>query len=209
MGEIVHIDISYQEDVPVQIIQELVDAINRPGVIAQGRPRPVGMFASMEWAVPTIIIAYLMRPYFEAFLAEAGKDHYLVLKRAFSKLFLKIYGNEPEKRPHRRSMLFSIQSGMRDGRLVKAIFPEGVSHETYSVALTELLELLAEHHVSGSPDRLSEIIAPSSGWGGELYVEYSESVGNWILLDPKTEIAKRRKAMNPNDNDEADISDGS
>ncbi|WP_026987470.1 hypothetical protein [Fodinicurvata fenggangensis] len=206
MSENVHIGFSYQEGLPKQIVQEFIDEVSGDSVIVRSESRPPGYYANVEWAVPTIIVVYILRPYFEAFLGEAGKEHYVVLKRAFLRLFAKIYGKKPEDRPSDRSHIFSIQSGTRDGRPIKFIFPEGVSHETYATILEELLVLLAEHHdVGDGYDRLSQIVAPSSGLGGALYVEYSVSAGQWILLDPKVEIAKRRNAMRSDDSYGADF----
>lgn len=38
------------------------------------------IYAGIEWALPTMVIAYLLKPFFESFLQEAGKDFYTYSK---------------------------------------------------------------------------------------------------------------------------------
>jgi len=37
-------------------------------------------YAAIEWAIPTVIITYLTKPFFEAFLSEGGKELYKLVK---------------------------------------------------------------------------------------------------------------------------------
>ena len=209
MNEIVHIGFSYQEGLPEQIARDFVDDVTGNGLNVRSKARPAGIYANIEWAIPTFIVVYVLRPYFEAFLSEAGKDHYAALKRAFLRLLAKIYGKTPEERRKGRSLVFSIQSATRDGRSIKFVFPEGVSHETYEQIVGDLFDLLTEHYAEGGTDRLSEMVSISSGMGGALYVEYSVNEGEWVLLDPKEEFANRRKAVPPSGDDGVDLPDGS
>lgn len=209
MNELEHIGFSYQEDLPEQIASDFLDDVRRGGMVARGESRPIGYYAGIEWAVSTLVVVYVLRPYFEAFLGEAGKDHYAALKRAILRLFMKIYGAKPETRPSGRSLVFSVRSVVRDGRSIKFVFPEGISHEVYERIVEELLAILAEHHAEGGGDRLAEIVSVSSGMGGALYVEYSVSEGGWVLLDPKDEEGKRRKAAPTSKDGGAGLPDGS
>lgn len=88
------------------------------------------------------------------------------------------------------------------------MFPEGVSHETYQQIVEELWDLLTEHRAEGDTDRLSELIAGSSGWGRALYMEYLVGAENWALLDLRNEIAKRQKDLLTGSDDNG-LSDGS
>ena len=45
-----------------------------------------GAYASLDWLIPSAFGVYILKPYFEAFLKEAGKDHYQALKSAISKI---------------------------------------------------------------------------------------------------------------------------
>ena len=81
-----HIHILRQENVPARPVEDFCDEL-APDLIVEAveRPEP-GPFAALEWLIPTAVIAYLAKPYFTAFLGEAGKDHYHMLKAAVSKL---------------------------------------------------------------------------------------------------------------------------
>jgi len=40
-------------------------------------------FMAFEWIIPTMFIVYILKPYFNSFLSEAGKDHYNILKNPY------------------------------------------------------------------------------------------------------------------------------
>jgi hypothetical protein len=70
------VGVSYQEDVPSRVISDFLDALKTAGLTVDTKKRSIGVFMTMEWAIPTLVIAYLAKPYFDGFLSEAGKDHY-------------------------------------------------------------------------------------------------------------------------------------
>jgi hypothetical protein len=86
-----HIGFSYQEDIPKQFMSDLIDTISVDGLFLKSESHKPNIFATMEWAIPTMIIAYIAKPYFESFLKEAGKDHYQLLKKGFIQLFKNIF----------------------------------------------------------------------------------------------------------------------
>lgn len=57
----------------------------------ESRPEP-GMYAGVEWLIPTAVIVFLGRPYFDSFLKEAGKDHYQLLKKMLQKMSARFFG---------------------------------------------------------------------------------------------------------------------
>jgi len=38
------------------------------------------MYASLEWFVPSILFAFIAKPYFDSFLSQMGSNHYSILK---------------------------------------------------------------------------------------------------------------------------------
>ncbi|WP_370322301.1 hypothetical protein [Oricola sp.] len=201
MDEPVHVALSYQEELPERIASDFINEASLSGLHIGSEKRPIGLYASFEWAVPTLIAVYILRPYLDAFLGEAGKDHYTVLKRALVKLLKKVYGSAPEKRPLRRSLLFSIQSTTRDGKPIKFVFPEGVNHEAYSEMLDELFGMLAEHKSMEEGGRLSTNILNSRMFGRTYYLEFSEGQKSWTVIDVNAEIEKRKLAEQPSEED--------
>jgi hypothetical protein len=187
-----HIGFSYQEDLPKEIMDELIDNITIEGLTIQSESREVGVYMAMEWALPSIIVAYLSKPYFEAFLKEAGKDHYQLLKKGFINLFKRLFTKTNKAK---RSSLFSVIGQLEDGRSVKFIFPEGLPEDEYEVLLNMLFELLANHYSAFPNDDITNIIDELQTPSRSVYLEYSSSVHSWVLLDPMKEARKARNAQ--------------
>ncbi|MCK0714804.1 hypothetical protein ACFO0U_02570 [Chromohalobacter sarecensis] len=191
-----HIGISYQEDLPSELIEEYISSISEPELKIRADSREIGFYASIEWALPTIVIVYLSKPYFEAFLQEAGKDHYQLLKKGTLKLFNRLYGSKPEKRDKKRSQLFSAMVQLKDDRSLKFVFPEGVGIEQYEKSLELMHELLLKHYVDYPNDQITEMASQLSAPSRSLYIEYKAEKEGWVLIDPLVEAQKARKAQN-------------
>lgn len=190
MEETPHIGVSYQVDLPDEIASEFIKNISAPGLKTLSEPRPIGIYANLEWAMPTLLVVYILKPYFNAFLTEAGIDHYRILKNALSQLLRHIFGKKPETRPKKRSQLFSIQTHTQDQRSLKFIFPEGLTHQDYDELIDNLLEILQSHHTNGKADQLSTLIKSTSNKRGPIYIEYSLEEKTWALIDMAKEISK-------------------
>lgn len=191
-----HIGISFQEDFPNELIEEYTSSISAPELKIRAESREIGVYASIEWALPTLVIVYLSKPYFEAFLQEAGKDHYQLLKKGTLELFNHLYGSKPEKRDKKRSRIFSAMVQLQDGRSLKFVFPEGVSIEQYKKSLEVMHDLLLKHYVDHPNDQITEMASQLSTPTRSLYIEYKAEKENWVLIDPLVEAQKARKAQN-------------
>jgi len=193
MNDSFHIAIDYQKGVPDVILSDFEKSISSEGLLFKSKCREPEIFMSMEWAVPSIIVAYLSKPYFESFLKEAGKDHYQLVKKGFICLFGHIFGEKPETREVCRSQLFSIVTKLHDDRTAKFVFPEGVNTREYEKSLDSLYELVSSHYNSYPNDELSHLIEALSTPSNIVYIEYCPEEKNWILLDPFVEAHKLRK----------------
>lgn len=191
-----HIGISYQENIPDDFIEELTNSISIPELQVKVESREIGTYATIEWALPSLIIAYLSKPYFESFLKEAGKDHYQLLKKGLLFLFTRIFGKNPEKRDEKRSQLFSIMAQLDDGRSLKFVFPEGVSLEDYEKSLELMYSLLSQHYENCPSDQITEMTTRLSTLSHSLYMEYKAAEESWVIIDPLVEAKKAREAQN-------------
>ncbi|WP_110686072.1 hypothetical protein [Salinicola aestuarinus] len=186
----IHIGISYQEDIPQGFIDEFSATVSAPRLQLKIESRSRGFYASIEWALPTLVIAYLAKPYFEGFLQEAGKDHYQALKKGILQLARRLHGKHPERRDRKRSLLFSTIVSLQDGRSLKFIFPEGVSLEKYEIAVDSMYSLLSEHFQMHPSDSITEIAVKLSSPSRSLYFEFDPEQEIWTLLDPLLEAQK-------------------
>lgn len=64
----IDIGILYQTGIPNEAIDRLTSELVKSGLKVETHERPLGVYAVFEWAAPTLIVAYLAKPYFEAFL---------------------------------------------------------------------------------------------------------------------------------------------
>jgi hypothetical protein len=51
-----------------------------------------GPFAAFEWLVPTVVVLFIAKAYFDGFLKEMGKDHYALLKAGLKSLYSRLVG---------------------------------------------------------------------------------------------------------------------
>jgi len=191
-----HIGISYQEDVPSEFIEELAGTVSAPNLLIRTESREIGVYAAIEWALPTLVIAYLSKPYFETFLQEAGKDHYQLLKKCLLRLFANLFGSKPEQRKEKRSQLFSVMAQLQDGRSLKFVFPEGISLEHYDKSLELMHSLLSQHYAKHPIDSITKMTERLSSPSNSLYMEYKAEESAWAIIDPLIEAQKAHKAQN-------------
>ena len=88
-----HLVVIHTDTIPSDFIADFTDAVraDRLELLVQARPSGVP-FAAIEWLMPTAIVAYIAKPYFESFLKEMGKDHYEFVKNGLKKIYARVAG---------------------------------------------------------------------------------------------------------------------
>lgn len=90
-----HISIVHSEELDTAPFEELRALLRCEGLDVKLQSAPkAGPFASLEWLIPTAVVLFIAKAYFEAFLAEAGKDHYEILKRGAKSLATRFTGEQ-------------------------------------------------------------------------------------------------------------------
>ena len=119
----------------------------------------VGVYASaLEWLMPTAIVAYVAKPYFEGFLAAAGEDHYRSLKASLAKLASEVAGpggprlrlvgsrgKVPTDDPT-FSLAFSVYAGIESGLRFKLLIPNGIGAESIEQIVGLFLDTIRTLH---------------------------------------------------------------
>ena len=161
---------------------ELGDAIKDlegAGLACAVEHQDLGPQAFIEWLFPTAVLIWVGEKYFGAMLAEAGKDHYQVLKRGLGRLYDKTLsrGASVIRRLRRQdgaltadksfSGNLSFAYASPEGWTVKLLFPLDVSTSQYERACVEFAGLIADH----ARDRSS---SASRGWLGATLRRNSE-----------------------------------
>ena len=153
------IGLSYVESLSSSALDEFSEEVKAPKLDFQSESRlPPGPYAGMEWMLPTAIIVYIGKSYFDAFLKEAGKDHYQLLKAGLKKLAARCTG-EQAPRTHlyftdrkaasetpRYSLVLSVVADLGQGITIKLLLDPNYTAEQSALAIESFLAFLERAH---------------------------------------------------------------
>ena len=71
-----HIALLYYSEVPAGLLDEFCASVNVDSVRLERVSREPSPQAGIDWLAFPAIAVVLLKPYFDSFLKEAGKDHY-------------------------------------------------------------------------------------------------------------------------------------
>ena len=183
----------YEESMPGEVIKAFTDDVTRSGQPLHSESRPKDAFAGIEWYLPTAMLLWIGKSYFDSFLKEAGKDHYQVLKQATSKLWSNFFGenpkaayrliaSSPEKLQGSHSISFSILGEIDNGQRIKLILCQGITEKEFEDAVRTFFEFLEVYHVSKTlPEEAS------ARWN-MIVVEYDPTKKALVFLNPSGNI---------------------
>lgn len=189
-----HIGLTFPENYPDQVIGEFKAQLYADGLDLQIRKIPFNEhYASLEWAIPTLIGVYLFKPYFDGFLKEIAKDHYMVLKSFLKKLSRESRGHkittisaEQSKnkldKSNSQSKTFSIQSQTNQGQHIKFLFDENFSSEVWDLGIDNVINLLNSNYINGQSDELT-IEIKNGNHEKSIYARLKNDAGEWEFLD--------------------------
>lgn len=149
------------------------------------RRPPEGPSMSLDWLIPTGIILFIAKPYFETILEKMAEDHYVILKDATSKLWNKFFGPKPEivrfvygsggaVKESIFSRSFSVVAQSVHGTKITLLFLNDTTPENLALAVGKFEELMINHHSSRGNDALSQLLdsreLPPSHWQQLIYL---------------------------------------
>ena len=160
----------YPENFPEEIIKNELSSIQHDNLDASVVKRANGAYNGFEWIIPTAFGAYILKPYFDAFLSEAGKDHYDILKKSLRKLLekgkqfeTKVIASDqsPDKlsKSYTQSLSVSIEFQTINNRHIKLLFDNNLSLEDWNKGIEDFIQLMSENYESYPNDRLTQRIA--------------------------------------------------
>lgn len=191
-----HIVVSYIENLPGDSFECFKADVEEPGLRLLIEARRPTIYAALEWLMPTVVVAYIAKPYFESFLKEMGKDHYLLLKSGLKKLGIKFLGkNAPqinviqrkgkiEQSQKKYSFAFSVMTEISEQLRAKLLFDANFSEDESAHALERFLEWV-EHLQSGATS-LSELKGFSDVLtiGGTILIAFNPEENKLEAVDP-------------------------
>jgi len=183
--------ISHLEAIPAEVFDEFVEEVSSNGADIEVRTHG-GVFAGIEWLMPTAIILFISRAYFDAIFSELGKDHYKVLKRAVKGLHRRANGfritqtGSPGKLADKQiySRAFSIMVAVVDDLTLKFLIQPNLREadaETALFAFLDLIESIADRSIS---QETLERLETGRISGRTLLLAYDFDEGAIVPLDP-------------------------
>ncbi|WP_157489268.1 hypothetical protein [Lysobacter sp. Root916] len=161
----------------------------------ESRPDP-GPYAGIEWLIPTAVVIYIGKAYFDSFLKEAGKDHYTVLKAAVSSLSSKFFGkNTPkgrvvfsegkaESEHPRYSIFYSIVADFGDGYSVKLLLQSDFDADLCNEAQDAFLQFLSEAAAGKLDPNAVKGLSTAKPIGHTLLIAYNPDRRALEVIDP-------------------------
>lgn len=126
-------------------------------------------FSAFEWILPTAFGVCILKPYFDSFLSEMGKDHYLILKNGLKKvlengkkykisLITATKSTEKLSNSYNQSLVISIIIQIKNNRQIKLLFDDNLSKDDWENAIEQLLVFVLENYEKYPNDKLSKRI---------------------------------------------------
>jgi len=146
---------------------------------------PTQIYASLEWAVPTLVAVYLVKPFLETLLKQAAEDAYPTIKVAFKRLFRPLFGSERESRHRQISPLLALYFESREGYVVKALMWEGIPEEVENEVVNQLFALIKRQYNSGASIHDTLLVTREElpvQWG-RLFLRFNLDKRVWEAVD--------------------------
>lgn len=169
MKDNLHLVFTYPEGFPQEIIDNDISQVNGKDLKIHITKQENETYAAMEWIVPTFFATYILKPYFDSFLQEAGKDHYELLKNACKKMLAKgkvtqvqlISASKSTQKlseKYSQSLAVSILMETKTNRQIKLLFDNNLELSDWENAVDEFSTYILEHYQNFPNDQLSDQI---------------------------------------------------
>jgi hypothetical protein len=196
--ELPHIAVGYSDGIPADTFDEFKKEVAANGLrLSIQSKSPNGPFAGVEEWLPTIVIIWIGKAYFDGFLKEASKDHYPALKAGFAKLYdrlaspqanaqVVVYGTKGKVREVRRySLLYSIYAEADAGKQFKLLIPLECTKDEYVEIVAAYLTFLDAYHAGTLERSALDLLQNTRRGGGTLLLVFNHATKRIEPYDPR------------------------
>lgn len=188
--------VSFSRNIPPEIFDDFVQAVSSRNLNLRVEPREQdGPYAGLEWLLPTAVIIYIGKSYFDGFLKEMGKDHYHALTAGLKTLWAKLLGpcapgvtviSTQGKASTDRlySLAYSI-IGVADPRLrFKLLLRCDDTQTEYEDTIEAFLAFLEAYHEHSLDPAMVEKLKVARVVGGTLLLAFNHETKTLDAVDP-------------------------
>ena len=193
--DIPHIAIEFPDYFPENFDGFIIDGIENELLDLRVERKEPTAWAASEWIIPGIVAVYILKPYFESFLKEAGKDHYLLLKNKLNSILAKTKNmnintitaketTEKINNSNTQSKAISIFIQTKNGIVIKLLYDNTLDLETWQKSTIDFLNLIEDHYENAKDNPLTEYLnklEPSRN--RTIYGIIDPDSKNWILIN--------------------------
>jgi len=155
-----------------------------------------GPMAGVEWLMPTLVVGFVASSYFGGFFQEMGKDHYVLLKEQFKKLYAKVAGPDaPDvkligsvgkvKPVQPYSFYFSLVGQGPNGVSVKLLLKKPISQLEYEQSVEAFLNLLRDINIGSLDEEATRRFQSLTPMGKTVLVVFDEATQKVVPINPR------------------------
>jgi hypothetical protein len=139
------------------------------------------------------LTAWVLKPYFDGFLKEAGKDHYLKLtvwlkelctaSRSIHTVILTASDSREKISRDSQSKSISIFFQLKDNRKLKLLFDLELSTDDWHAAVDQMVDMVMENYSPLYPNDRITLAKPFQKSDEYIYAILDRETKQWVLFD--------------------------
>ncbi len=192
-----HIVLSHENTIQQEVLAPFFDeiAFSNLSFTVESRP-PLGPQAALHWLIPTALVIYVSKSYFDEFLKQAGKDHSELLTKAIGTLAKSFFG--PGRTVRRKligtagklpaelrySLSISIVAEAEAGVKFKLLIPDDTSREELTQIASRFFDLLEAYYSQTLEEPVRTALTNARVIGRMILVAYDKKHDLFIFVDP-------------------------
>lgn len=203
-NKIPDIVLSYPTEFPEKLIEQEFSCIHTDKLDLRIFREDNGSFMAFEWLIPTAFGIYILKPYFDSFLSEAGKDHYNILKKGLKKIvekgkFIKAkmvaatMSTHKLSKDYNQSLVVSLTIQTKNNKQIKLLFDNDLEKSDWDNAIDQILDFVIEHYESYPNDGLTKSIKEKSEKDYEIIYLIINPSSKELEFNIDTDLIKKYK----------------
>lgn len=194
----------YPTEFPEKLIEQEILSIYTDKLDLKIFKEDNGSFMAFEWLVPTAFGIYILKPYFNSFLSEAGKDHYNILKSGLKKIVEKgklikakmvaaRASTHKLSKDYNQSLVVSLTIQTKNNRQIKLLFDNDLEKSDWDYAIDQILDFVIEHYESFPDDELTKSIREKSEKDHEIIYLIINPISKELEFNVDNDLIKKYK----------------